>query len=152
MTNLSTLKKPDIKISVRQTFQVPRDTHRYLIETISQSIHPKVFMCSRLVKFVSSRNNCNKISIRVLSKLYENDLRTTLGKNLNKISQLCDIPLDTLSPSLVKYSMKYYPPPESEKWRCEVILELLEEKKNNMEITGFNNNEISEMLEYLCSN
>ena len=79
-------------ISVRQTFQVPRDTHRYLIETISQCTRPKVFMSSRIVKFVNSMNNCHKISIRVLSKLYQNDLRTTLGKNMATISKLCDVP------------------------------------------------------------
>ena len=139
-------------ISVRQTFQIPRDTHRYLIETISQCIHPKVFLCSRLVKFVDTMNNCHKISIRILSKLYESDLRNILGKNLSSISQLCDVPQEILSPYLVKSSMKYFPTPEFEEWRGEVIHELLEARKNSMDIRGFDNNEISEMLQYLCSN
>ena len=48
--------------------------------------------------------------------------------------------------------MKYFPTPESEEWRGEVIHELLEARKNSMDIRGFDNNEISEMLQYLCSN
>ena len=48
--------------------------------------------------------------------------------------------------------MKYFPPPESEEWRGEVILELLEAKKNNMNIEGFDGNEINDMLQFLCSN
>ena len=33
-------------VNVRQTFNVPRETHRYLIEQISENIHPKVFLSS----------------------------------------------------------------------------------------------------------
>ena len=35
-------------VTVRQTFKVPRETHRYLIELISECIHPKVFQISKV--------------------------------------------------------------------------------------------------------
>ena len=46
--------------------------------------------------------------------------------------------------------MKYSSPPESEEWRGKVIHELLEGRKNCMNISGFEHIEISEILKYLC--
>ena len=40
-----------------QRFQVHRQTHRYLIEELSECLHPKVLMASRLVKFNSNLIN-----------------------------------------------------------------------------------------------
>ena len=133
-------------ISVRNTFQVPRNTHRYLIEVISRSTHPKVFLSSRFVKFKESLNNCHKISIRILAKLYENDQRTVYGKNLGNIAQLCNVTKELLCPSLVKEQMNYFSPPVNEQWRSSVVQELLEVKRNNMDLQGFENEEITEML------
>ena len=133
-------------ISVRNTFQVPRNTHRYLIEGISRSTHPKVFLSSRFVKFKESLNNCHKISIRILAKLYENDQRTVYGKNLGNIAQLCNVTKELLCPSLVKEQMNYFSPPVNEQWRSSVVQELLEVKRNNMDLQGFENEEITEML------
>ena len=50
-------------VSVRQTFKVPRETHRYLIELISDSVHPKVFLSSRFVKFNNSLRNSKKYNV-----------------------------------------------------------------------------------------
>ena len=124
-------------------FQVPR---------ISQSTHTKVFLSSRFVKFKQSLNNCNKQSIRILAKLNENDLRTVFGQNLNNIAESCDVSKELLCPNLVKAEMNYFLPPENEAWRSSVIHELLEARKDTRDLHGFEKNEISEMLSYLCTN
>ena len=69
-------------ICVRNTFSVPRYTHKYLIETISQCMHPKVMICKRFVKFVESLNNCKKSSIWLLINLVKNDNRNVCGKKI----------------------------------------------------------------------
>ena len=38
-------------VTIRNIFSVPRTTHRYFIEVLSNSSHPKNMMCSRMVKF-----------------------------------------------------------------------------------------------------
>ena len=108
-------------VTVRMTFQVPRETHRYLVESISECLHPKVFLSSRLIKFSSALNNCNKLSIKILAKLYQNDLRTILGKNISEISRSCNIPKENLTPEAVKHGMSYFPPPENEECRAPVL-------------------------------
>ena len=78
-------------ICVRRTFSVPRRTHNYLIETISQCMHPKVMICARFVKFVESLNTCKKSSILLLIKMVQDDNSTVCGKNLSEISKLCKV-------------------------------------------------------------
>ena len=56
-------------VAVRLAFQVPRNTHRYLIEEISGCLHPKVMLASRYVKFVEQLKSSNKMGIRVLANL-----------------------------------------------------------------------------------
>ena len=103
------------------------------------------------MKFKDTLNNCNKISVRILAKLYENDQRTVHGKNLSNIANSCNVTKEYLCPSLVKEQMNYFSPPVNEQWRSSVVQEL-EVRRNNMDIQGFDNNEITEMLSYLCSN
>ena len=75
-------------VTVRNTFQIPRETHRYLIETVTESLHPQVFLSSRFVKFHRSLLDSNKSSMRTAAKLFYSDQRTVYGRNLCEISRL----------------------------------------------------------------
>ena len=137
-------------VSVRNNFQVPRETHRFLIETIADSLHPQVFMSSRFVKFHKSMLSSNKSSIRTIANLFNCDQRTVYGKNLNKISELCECQVDSLTPVGVKQTMKYFQPPENDAWKCQVVKELLGVKEKAMTLEGFDEAEINEMINFLC--
>ena len=74
-------------VSVRIALNVSRYTHRYLIEPVSKTLHPKVILCSRFVKFHNTlQAHSSKPAVKFLSKICTNDLRTTYGSNLYKIS------------------------------------------------------------------
>ena len=68
--------------AIRILFNVPRDTHRYLIESISQCLHVKAMLASRSVSFYETIEASSKLCIRYLSNLCKNDLNTVLGRNL----------------------------------------------------------------------
>ena len=57
----------------RILFKIPRTSHRYLIEPISQSTHPRVFLSSRFVKYHMTLINSNKSAIRCLANLVKNE-------------------------------------------------------------------------------
>ena len=44
----------------------------------------------------------------------------------------------------------YFGVPENEEYRIEFIKELIEVKNNEMEVAGFNNQELEDILTYLC--
>ena len=74
-------------------FNVPRDTQRYLIESISQCLHVKTMLASRRVSFYQTIEASSKLCIRLLSNLYKNDLNTVLGRNLFSIANDCFVNL-----------------------------------------------------------
>ena len=55
---------------------VPRDTHTYLIESISQCLHVKTTLARRCVSFYETIEASSKLCIRFLSNLCKNDLNT----------------------------------------------------------------------------
>ena len=135
-------------VAVRLAWNVPRTTHRYLIEGISGCLHPKVMLASRQVKFREQLLSSCKMGVRVLASLDSNDQRCVLGKNMAKLSRECNSNMEDLTRSIVKSRLKYYEVPEEEGWRLGPILEILDE---NLEIPGLTHEESSEILAYLCT-
>ena len=56
-------------VAIRICFNLPWNTHRYLIEELIDFPHPKIMLCSRFVNFHLSVKNSKKSSIRLLSHL-----------------------------------------------------------------------------------
>ena len=135
-------------VAVRLAWNVPRTTHRYLIEGISGCPHPKVMLASRQVKFREQLLTSCKMGVRVLASLASNDQRCVLGQNMAKLSRECTSNMVDLTPSIVKSRLRYFEVPEEEGWRLGPILEILDE---NLEIPGLTLEESSEILAYLCT-
>ena len=47
--------------------------------------------------------------------------------------------------------MRYFELPENETWRLPVIRDLLQARKNEVEITGFNVQEVEDLLRFACT-
>ena len=94
-------------ISIRILFDIPRNTHRYLIEPISDCFHVKTLLCSRLISFYESLCKSVKPCIRLMTNLCKNNVTTSLGKNLDNISNDCNVTVDNLTKRIVKNSLKY---------------------------------------------
>ena len=84
-------------IVFRILFNVPRDTHKYLIESISQCLHVKTMLASRCVSFYETIKGSSKLCIRFLSYLCINDLNPVLGRNLFSIANDCSVNPSDLS-------------------------------------------------------
>ena len=100
-------------IAARFTFKVSNRTHRYLIEEITDSLHPKVMLSSRFVKFSRTCLNSQKQGVRLLASLTHSDQRTSFGRNLYNISLAVNTEIKDLSSKNVKKLMKYSKVPET---------------------------------------
>ena len=136
-------------VAMRQCFGVDRLTHRYLIESMSENLHPKVMICSRLANFHNSLLTCDKFPIRFLARLKEKDQRTVFGQNLKKIGEECGKPFPTKNE--VKKLMVYFPLPDSEKWRIPILKELFGHKAEKLEIPNFSKSEVEDLLLFICT-
>ena len=133
-------------VTIRNIFNVPRETHRYLIEVISNCIHPKTMLSSRYVKFTESLTTTKKDSVRYLGKLNSDDNRTLLGKTLSRFRKDCDL-YDSLTPSLVKRNMTYFPVPAGDVWRNYILLELLDARLHKINIDYISHDELTVMID-----
>ena len=139
-------------VTIRHVYKLDRRTHRYFIEPISQCLHPRVMLASRYVTFHKSLIKSNKLGVRFLARLNENDNRTLLGRTLGSLAQECCVnDIGSLAPSLVKKMCPYFSVPELEKWRIPIVKELLSIQEGLLSLENITKEEISEMLEHLCT-
>ena len=137
-------------VAIRICFQVDRTTHRYFIEELSESMHPKVMMCSRYAGFHQTLLKCDKFSVRYLARLHEQDMRTVFGRTLRQIASECggDFPVQKED---VKKKMKYFAVPDHEVWRCSLVKELLKVRDNTSTLSDFSRAEVDDMLKFVCT-
>ena len=122
-------------VTMRQALNLPRNTHRYLIEAVSNCLHLKVMLCSRYCKFVNAILTSPKYPVRLMGSLCVNDQRTIMGKNLSNIRKECGVKRQSdLTPAFVKKNLRYFKIPECEVWRERILKELL---SIEVEIAGF---------------
>ena len=137
-------------VAVRQAFRVPYRTHRYLIEVVSGCLHPKVMLASRYSAFLHSLLNSPKYDVRILARMCATDNRTVMGRTLSQIGRECGQPggePSQLRPAVIKSKMKYVAVPPQEQWRTGFLTELL---SNDLDLPGFDDDERSAMVSYLC--
>ena len=136
--------------SVRILFNLPLDTHTYLIETISRTLHLKVMLCSRFIAFHKTNMKTPRHAIQLLTKMSKSDQRTTYGRNLKNIADECNKKLDELTNNDVKKIMKFKDVPAEEVWRVKLVDELLGIKFGGLE-TIMEDSEIDDILRFACA-
>ena len=122
--------------AVRSALDLPRMTHRYLIEELSGHLHPLTMLSSRFLKFHISLSKCEKPSMRYLAELCKSNLQTVYCQNLTQISRSIDVPVHQLTCSGIKRLLRYCPVPDNQQWRAVILRDMLELKWNTLELDG----------------
>ena len=138
-------------VSIINIFNVPYTTHRYLIEPLSDCPHPKTMLSSRYVKFTQSLVASTKPSVCYLARLVRNDNRTLMGRTISKISREINVAKALLTNMIVNKAMVYFPVPDDQHWRVDIIKELLNVRRNLLSLHGITSVETTTMIDYLCS-
>ena len=84
-------------------------------------------------------------------RLIRTDVRSTTGSNLRNILLQSDkVHVDQLQPVDI-LGMEYHPVHDEHKWKIKMIKEILDIRSGKIEIDDFDNDELSEILNHLCS-
>ena len=138
-------------VSFRKMFNVPRNTHRNLIEAVSGIPHLRSSLLKRFLTFIDQIRSCPKEAPRMLLSVIEHDVRSVTGSNLRHIMQLCEKDsIDDLCPNDAM-DLRYNPLPENELWKAAMIREIMEVRAGNAMIEGFSSKELDKMMDYLCT-
>jgi len=137
-------------MAVKVLFDLPRETHRYFIEPISENMHLKSLLCSRYVSFYTSLQKSMKLSIRFLANISVNNVQTVLGNNMFNIAHECNVDICDLSSNIVKKNMHFSRITEDSLWKVDFIKELMDLKAENLFIPGFDNTDIQDIFRFIC--
>ena len=95
--------------------------------------------------------NNSKSAVRLLANLCKLDNRTVFGSNLRNISRDCQTDIKSLTPATVKSNMKYFPVPDEEQWRIPLLSNLVSIRTEDLLIENFENTELDNIIEYVCT-
>ena len=138
--------------AIRDIFELPRGTHRYFIEDISDHLHPLVMINSRFIKFHQSLQDNPKPSVKFLSNISSLNNRTSYCQNLKGITRKCKEEAVNLTPQLIKRKMKYCEVEEENKWKTKIVKDLMELKCNLIDIDILDDDSIDQdtLVSQLC--
>ena len=135
---------------MRLMLDLPRGTHRRMIEPLSRVTHIKFILVKRFLSFLQQIKNSTKNATKFLLDSILLDANSVTGSNLRNILLMTDkasihhlVPDDVLN-------MRYHQIKESEVWKISIIEEIIEIKNSNMQRIDFSSDEMEELLEYLC--
>ena len=138
-------------VSMRLMLNLPRETHRCLIEPLSETTHVKTILVKRFLTFLQQIRNSNKSASKFLLESILHDTNSTTGSNLRNILLITDkSDVRDLLPSDAS-QLKYFPMDANENWKLPLIKEMIDTKQQQLEISNFTDDDLEEMLIFLCT-
>jgi hypothetical protein len=134
-------------ICIRQAYNLPFATHRYILQDIVNIPHIRVSLRKRFVKFYFQLENCPKLEVRNLFSIQKNDVRSTFGRNCSKICAELNVP----SVEDINIQNIFMPirTPVCETWRVPFLKELLD-LRTNFSQTDLTAAELKNFIDYIC--
>ena len=131
-------------------FDLPMETHRYLVEPVSDHMHLKKILIKRFLSFIQQINKSSKLIPKQLLNVIMNDTRSVTGSNLKRILILTKkTKVEDITSKDIE-DIEYAKMCQEEKWRIEMIKELTDIKFGQLELDGFSNEECEEILNFAC--
>ena len=110
----------------------------------------KQIFAKRFLQFWEKLKNCEKAAVRdTISKIIST-VKTTTGKNLAELGLLLNKPADQLSPTDAS-KIVFSKVEDENKYRVNFINELIDVKHGKLEVADFQDSELEEIMEFLCS-
>lgn len=130
---------------------IPRDSHRYFIEPLSDTQHIMFSLFKRFVKFVDNIASSKKLVLRNMLSIVKYDCRSNTGHNLRKMMLLVNkTSVDDLTKDDFKNQI-YNEVPHGDEWKVGLAKEIIEVVNGNMDIETFNDAEINEIFHYILT-
>ena len=126
---------------------LPQNTHRHLVQPLANGIYVKQVFASRFLKFCENL----KISIRDTFKKVKFNIKATTGNNLPELGELLNKPFDELIPSDAS-NIVFAKFDDANKYRINFIKEIIDVKHGALEVNGFSQEELEEVLDNDQSN
>ena len=137
-------------VSVRKMLGLPINTHRYLIQPLANGTHVKQVFAKRFLQFCDQLRKCQKVAVRDTFEKIKSNVTTTTGKNLAELGQLLNKSPGDLSPSDAP-NIEFERVADEDAYKINFIKELIDVKHGKLEVNGFSNDELEQIMDFLCT-
>ena len=124
--------------SIRFSYNLPINSHRYILQEIYNKADLKAGLGRRFGKFTNQLQKSDKQEVRFLCSIQKHDVRSTFGRNCS-----CYNPNNMCTPEFER--------PEGVEWKVGLIKELVEATCGNVVVPGLDSEELSSILNLLCT-
>ena len=121
--------------AIRLTYNLPLNTHRYVLQELYLKADLKSILIARFNRFCVSLQSSIKPEVVHLERLQRNDYRSAYGRN-NLVQSS-----DFVNPFVT---------PDNQRWRVAVVRELMEVMDGDKLVPGFTSQELQYMLDSCC--
>ena len=143
-------KEKTWNISQRVILRLNFKAHRYFIEPLSRTKHIKFSLYKRLIRFVQKIESSKKGALRTLLYAVKQDCRSTTGENLRKMLMINTHNVDEIQVHHLD-QMRYKTFLDEDLWRIGIVKELLDVKSGVTVIPDFAHEEITSMIDWICT-
>ena len=132
-------------------FGLSRCTHRYFVEPVSGKVHVKNMLLKRFLSFLNQIEKSKKKLPKRILRYVMKDTRSATGSNLRKMMLLFGkVKVEDITESDVD-AFKYAAVPPGDEWRVEILKEIIAIRNSNLEVENFDEEELDEIMNYLCT-
>ena len=138
-------------VSVRRMFNLPRETHCFFIEEISECTHIKYVLLKRFLSFMEQIKKSPKVIPKKLLNIVKNDALSVTGSNLRNILLLIEdkFSVDDLN-KFDLINMIYCPVTQENEWKIKLTKEIIDVKFGDLKIDNFAKKNWKKFL-HLCA-
>ena len=141
-------------VHLKLIWQLPHETHRYFFEHLTECRHLKILLIRRFLKFASSILKGENRSCKLLLRTIFENSNSTTGKNIRNIELEADFKLDlelmNLKIDKVCDKISFADVPEAQLWRISAAKEAAQIKSKHLHLEGFKDEEVDEILRFIC--
>ena len=133
-------------VSCRIMFSLPRNTHRYFLESITETPHIVKSLHRRFLNFINNISDGKKKVLRRVLEVMKYDARSVTGGNLRRMR------LKTMNcneKDYDPYDIPYREIPTSEIWRLSILRDIIGARTGDLS-TNMSYKELDDICEVVC--
>ena len=149
-------------VNARIVFDIPRNSHCWIVEELCGGKHAQQQIYSRYIKFVNTLATTHRDNVRSLFNIVSVDVRSQVGSNLRKLQLDTGITIfpGSTRPSILS-NYRVYATPEHQEHILPLLSSLLEIRQSNWEVLfceengdleTLEENDVKFMIDELCTN
>ena len=144
-------------VATRHMWDLPRESHRYFMEELGGT-HAQTMLYSRFVSFMQAIRKHPKFPVQFLLNLIKDNVMSVTGKNIRMIlAQTGQEDIFKVKTSDLKKEFKLCAMEDENKWKVEVIKELVNVKQGSARLEGedggnmLTTSEIDDIITYVST-